>query len=65
VSKVSQANQRQFEDWGVLPDGDAYPVSTGPEMLHVLVAGGAGKHSVWIPSFGATAAVSRPVPSRR
>jgi hypothetical protein len=26
------------------------------------VAGGAGKHSVWIPSFGATAAVSRAVP---
>ena len=64
VSGVSGANQRQFEDWGVLPDGDAYPVSTGPEMLHVLVAGGAGKHSAWIPSFGATAAVSRAVPSR-
>ena len=64
VEKVSEANRRQFEDWGVLPDGDAYTVSTGPEMLHVLVAGGAGKHSVWIPSFGATAAVSRPVPTR-
>jgi hypothetical protein len=62
VAKVSQANRRQFEDWGVQPDGDAFPVSTGPEQLHVLVAGGAGKHSAWIPSFGATAAVSRSVP---
>ena len=45
VSKVSEENHRQFEDWGVKPDGDFFPVSTGPEMLHILVAGGAGKHS--------------------
>ncbi len=64
VSKVSEENHRQFEDWGVRPDGDFFTVSTGPEMLHLLVAGGAGKHSAWIPTFGATAAVSRPVPVR-
>lgn len=64
VSKVSEENHRQFQDWGVEPEGDFFPVSTGPEMLHILVAGGAGKHSAWIPSFGATAAVSRPVPAR-
>jgi hypothetical protein len=64
VSQFSEENRRQFADWGVEPDGGAYPISTGPEMLHVLVAGGAGKHSAWIPSFGATAAVSRAVPSR-
>lgn len=63
VTKVSADNRRQFEDWGVRPDGDAFTVSTGPDMLHILVAGGAGKHSAWIPSFGATAAVSRPVPA--
>lgn len=63
VSHVSEANHRQFEDWGVKPDGDFFTVSTGPEMLHILVAGGAGKHSAWIPSFGATAAVSRAVPT--
>jgi hypothetical protein len=62
VAEVSEENRRQFEDWGVQPDGDFYTVSTGPEMLHILVAGGAGKHSAWIPSFGATAAVSRAVP---
>lgn len=64
VTQVSPENRRQFTDWGVEPIGSAYPVSTGPEMLQVLVAGGAGKHSAWIPSFGATAAVSRPVPAR-
>lgn len=64
VEKVSAANRHQFEDWGVRPDGAAFTVSTGPEQLHVVVAGGAGKHSAWIPSFGATAAVSRAVPVR-
>ncbi|MDL5159083.1 hypothetical protein [Actinomycetospora termitidis] len=58
VEKVSPGNREQFVEWGVKPDGDAYTVSTGPEQLHVAVAGGAGKHSAWIPSFGGTELVS-------
>jgi hypothetical protein len=58
VERVSPGNQAQFAEWDIKPDGDCYPVSTGPEQLHIAVAGGAGKHSAWIPSFGATAAVS-------
>lgn len=54
VERISPGNQEQFVEWGVKPDGDAYTVSTGPEQLHVTVAGGAGKHSAWIPSFGST-----------
>ncbi|SFM81686.1 hypothetical protein SAMN05216207_100376 [Pseudonocardia ammonioxydans] len=62
VDAVSEGNRRQFTEWGIEPDGDHYTVSTGPEQLQVLVAGGAGKHSAWIPSFGATEAVSVRVP---
>ena len=29
-----------------------YPVADRPEHFHVLVAGGAGKHSSWLPTFG-------------
>lgn len=54
LERISPGNQRQFVEWGVEPDGDAYTVSTGPEQLHIVVAGGAGKHSAWIPSFGGT-----------
>lgn len=61
VERISPGNRRQFTDWGVEPDGDAYTVSTGPEQLHVAVAGGAGKHSAWIPSFGSTAICSERV----
>jgi hypothetical protein len=54
VDRISPHNHGQFADWGVKPHGDHYTVSTGPERLHVVVAGGAGKHSAWIPSFGST-----------
>jgi hypothetical protein len=62
VEQFSEENHHQYLEWGVKPEGDRYTISTGPDMLHVLVAGGAGKHSAWIPSFGATAAVTRAVP---
>jgi hypothetical protein len=61
VERISPNNRRQFTHWGVEPDGDHYTVSTGPEQLHVVVAGGAGKHSAWIPSFGSTEACSQRV----
>ncbi|MHC1558616.1 hypothetical protein ACR9E3_06650 [Actinomycetospora sp. C-140] len=62
VEHVSEGNRRQFVEWGVEADGDAYTVSDAPENLHIAVAGGAGKHSAWIPSFGGTELVSRVVP---
>ena len=61
VERVSAGNRRHFAESGIAPDGAFYTVSTGPERLHVAVAGGAGKHSAWIPSFGSTALSCRPV----
>ena len=42
-----------------LPD---IPVARHPGEIVVLVAGGAGKHSCWMPSMGSTAMVTRRVP---
>lgn len=61
VERISPGNCRQFTSWGIEPEAGAYPVSTGPDQLHVAVAGGAGKHSAWIPSFGSTALCSEPL----
>ncbi|MGH3446783.1 MAG: hypothetical protein ACRDQA_00655 [Nocardioidaceae bacterium] len=60
-SRVSTGNRTQFEGHGIEPEDEHYRVSTGTDQVHVLVAGGPGKHSVWIPSFGATAACSEGV----
>ncbi|HZZ52311.1 MAG TPA: hypothetical protein VFE65_35895 [Pseudonocardia sp.] len=62
VDRISGGNQAQFTASDIKPDGDRYTISTGPEMLHIAVAGGPGKHSSWIPSFGSTAASSYRVP---
>ncbi|MQA88296.1 MAG: hypothetical protein GEV03_27675 [Streptosporangiales bacterium] len=61
LSRVSAGNRAQFQDHGIEPKNDHYYVGPGPEQIHVLVAGGPGKHSAWIPSFGATAACSERV----
>ncbi len=43
-------------------DPDALvPIAERWENLMVVVAGGAGKHSCWVPTFGMTRSVTRPV----
>ena len=58
VSDVSRENQVQYEESGHRPIDGRYPVSPTAEDIHILVAGGPGKHSAWIPSFGGTAVCS-------
>ena len=41
--------KKRLEEWG-----GRIPVARAPEDIRILVAGGAGKHSAWIPTFGAT-----------
>lgn len=41
--------KKRLEEWG-----GRIPVARAPEDIRILVAGGAGKHSVWLPTFGAT-----------
>jgi len=62
TDRISAGNQRHFAESGIKPDGDHYTISTGPTQLHIAVAGGPGKHSAWIPSFGSTSACCERVP---
>jgi len=41
--------KKRLAEWG-----GRIPVARAPEDIRLLVAGGAGKHSVWLPTFGAT-----------
>jgi hypothetical protein len=52
----------QYRPWlSALEDDDAMPITDHPDNIRVLVAGGAGKHSCVIPSWGMTKSVTLPV----
>jgi hypothetical protein len=41
------------------------PIADGPEYIHVIVAGGPGKHSSWMPTFGGmTRPITLPIATR-
>jgi hypothetical protein len=58
VAQVSPENQASFAESGRFAQNGFYAVAPTPAHIHVVVAGGAGKHSAWIPSFGMTEAIS-------
>ena len=52
----------QWRPWlHALGDDDAMPLTDHPDNIRVLVAGGAGKHSCVIPSWGMTRSVTLPL----
>lgn len=58
VSRISAENLESWAGQGRHPVNDHYYPASSPDHINVVVAGGPGKHSVFIPSFGNTAAVS-------
>ncbi len=53
---------RKLRPWQeALPDDASCPITEHPDNLRVLVAGGAGKHSCVIPSWGMTRSVTLPI----
>ena len=59
--------RRHFEElaWTqwmkTVPDDHALPMTGDPDNIRVLVAGGPGKHTLLVPSWGMTRSVTRPV----
>jgi len=52
----------QYADWEhELADDDLKPIVRDPELIRVMVTGGAGKHSCVVPSWGMTASVTLPL----
>jgi hypothetical protein len=58
VERVSVENQKSFAEQDIPVVNGHYYVSPSPEQIHVVVAGGPGKHSAYIASFGGTCASS-------
>ncbi len=57
-TNVSPENRERYAETGHVPENGFYKIAPNAESIHVLVAGGPGKHSAWIPSFGGTAVIS-------
>jgi hypothetical protein len=54
LSRVSKENLDTYASTGHKPDGDWLTIGRDPSDIHITVAGGPGKHSAFIPSFGGT-----------
>ncbi len=56
AARVSKENQASYAGQDIpLVDGHYY-LTPSPDLIHIVVAGGPGKHSAYIPSFGGTTA---------
>ena len=58
LSRVSAENLDTYATTGHKPDGDWLSIGRSPDDIHITVAGGPGKHSAFIPSFGGTTVAS-------
>ena len=58
LSRISPENQDTYTSTGHMPDGDWLTIGRTPDDIHITVAGGPGKHSAFIPSFGGTTVAS-------
>jgi hypothetical protein len=69
ISAFSQENiERRLRQWPVFAGQFAeagmdalVPVAKHPEEVLIAVVGGAGKHSAFVPTFGASRAITRPL----
>ena len=58
ISRVSKENQKSYAGMDRPLDGEHYYLTPSPDDIHVVVAGGPGKHSAYIAPFGFTSACS-------
>jgi len=58
---LSRTRVARTAELGPINEETLLPISTSPELIGIIVAGGPGTHSVYVPSFGDTRSVTRAV----
>ena len=61
VKDYERTQRARLEELGEITPATLLPVSTRPELIGIVVAGGPGTHSVYVPSFGDTRSVTREI----
>lgn len=59
VKEIDRARASRTAELGELHDDTLLPISPRPEDIQLIVAGGPGTHSVYVPCFGNSRAVTR------
>jgi hypothetical protein len=59
IPKRAFSEEHQEQRFANFPEEALIPVTSKPENMMVLVAGGSGKHSMTIPTFGNTLSVTK------
>lgn len=59
VKEIERARASRTGELGELTDDTLLPIAPHPENIQMIVAGGPGTHSVYVPCFGNSRAVSR------
>jgi hypothetical protein len=61
AKELERARDSRTEELGVLTPDTLLPISRRSDDIMLIVAGGAGTHSVYVPCFGNSRAITRPV----
>ncbi len=61
LNEIARARASRTVELGELSDDTLLPISPRPEDVHLIVAGGPGTHSVYLPCFGNSRAVTRKI----
>jgi hypothetical protein len=61
VKDLLRARDSRTDELGEIGADTLLPISTRPEEMGVIVAGGPGTHSVYVPCFGNSFAVTRAI----
>ena len=61
AKELERARDSRTDELGELKPGTLLPISRGPEDIMLMVAGGAGTHSVYVPCFGNSRAITREI----
>jgi len=60
--ELERARSSRTSELGELTPDTLLTISPGPENVMLIVAGGAGTHSVYVPCFGNSRAITRAIP---
>ena len=61
MKEIERARASRTDELGALEPDTLLPISHKPEDIMLIVAGGAGTHSVYVPCFGNSRAITRPI----